>query len=132
MDFENKTALVTGSGAIGGLGHATARLLVAGGADVVLNGTDPERGQQVVADLAGAPGSARFVEADLARTVEVRRLAEEAGEVDILVNNAAIVTMAPTADQDLESYDAAFAINVRAPYFLTAHFAPRMAAAGGG
>jgi NAD(P)-dependent dehydrogenase (short-subunit alcohol dehydrogenase family) len=132
MEFEGKTALITGSGAIGGLGHATARILVEGGADVVVTGTDPERGQQVVDDLAGGDGTARFVAADLAALDDVRRLAGEAGSVDVLVNNAALITFGATPDQDAGSYDAAFAVNVRAPYFLTAHFAPMMAANGGG
>ena len=62
----------------------------------------------------------------------MRRLAKEAGPIDILVNNAAVVTVGPTAEQDVGSYDSAFDVNVRAPYFLTAHFAPQMAANGGG
>ena len=132
MEFEGKTALITGSGAIGGLGHATARILVSGGATVVITGTDPERGEQVAADLAAGPGSARFVAADLVLLDDIRRLADEAGAVDILVNNAALITVGATAEQDVESYDAAFAVNVRAPYLLAAHFAPLMAANGGG
>jgi NAD(P)-dependent dehydrogenase (short-subunit alcohol dehydrogenase family) len=132
MDFESKTVLITGSGAVGGLGHATARLLVEGGADVVITGTDPERGRQVVDDLVGAAGTARFVAADLAQVEDVARLAEAAGDVDVLVNNAGVVTVGATADQDVASYETAFAVNVRAPYFLTAHFAPRMAVRGGG
>lgn len=132
MDFENTVALITGSGALGGLGHATARLLVDGGAQVVLTGTDPERGQQVVDDLAGAAGRARFVAADLAQAEDVARLADAVGDVDVLVNNASVIPFAATADQDVASFDAAFAVNVRAPFLLTAHFAPRMAASGGG
>jgi NAD(P)-dependent dehydrogenase (short-subunit alcohol dehydrogenase family) len=132
MDFENKIALITGSGALGGLGHATAKLLVEGGAEVVITGTDAERGRQVVEDLAGAAGSARFIAADLSQAEAVSRLADEVGQVDVLVNNAGVVPVAATADQDLASYEEAFAVNVRAPYFLTAHFAPRMAANGGG
>ncbi|MCK2218253.1 SDR family oxidoreductase [Actinomadura sp. ATCC 31491] len=133
MDFNGRTALVTGSGAIGGLGHATARILAAGGADVIITGTDPGRGAQVVADVrAGATGSVRFVPADLADPEAVRRLAEDAGTVDILVNNAGVVPFGATAEQDLDAYDAAFAVNVRAPFLLVARLAPRMAAGRGG
>lgn len=69
MDFTGKTALVTGSGAIGGLGHATARILAAGRANVIIAGADPDRGVQVVEDLrsaAGSVGTVRFIPADLA------------------------------------------------------------------
>ncbi|MBQ0884716.1 SDR family oxidoreductase [Streptomyces sp. RM72] len=136
MEFAGKTALVTGSGAIGGLGHATARVLAAGGADLILTGTDPQRGAKVVEDLGAAGGESagrvRFVAADLSDVADVRRLAAEAGAVDILVNNASVMTLAPTVGQDAASYDAAFAVNVRAPFLLTALLAEKMAAGSGG
>ncbi|AQZ62675.1 3-oxoacyl-[acyl-carrier protein] reductase [[Actinomadura] parvosata subsp. kistnae] len=133
MTFTGKTALITGSGAIGGLGHATARILAAGGADVIITGTDPDRGAQVVADVReSATGTVRFVPADLADPQAVQRLADDAGAVDILVNNAGVVPFGTTPDQDLAAYDAAFAVNVRAPFLLVARLAPKMAAAGGG
>ncbi|MCZ9342619.1 short-chain dehydrogenase, partial [Streptomyces sp. TRM76130] len=56
MECAGKTALVTGSGAIGGLGHATAGILASAGADLILTGTDPERGARVVADLRATGG----------------------------------------------------------------------------
>ncbi|MEU7225318.1 SDR family NAD(P)-dependent oxidoreductase [Streptomyces chrestomyceticus] len=136
MEFAGKTALVTGSGAIGGLGHATARVLAAGGADLILTGTDPRRGAQVVADLRAAagesPGAVRFVAADLSDSAGVRRLAEDAEDIDILINNASVLTFSPTTGQGLAHYDAAFAVNVRAPFLLTALLAEQMAAGGGG
>ncbi|QKG20024.1 SDR family NAD(P)-dependent oxidoreductase [Actinomadura verrucosospora] len=119
MDFEGRTALITGSGAIGGLGHATARVLAAGGANVIITGTDPGRGAQVVDDVrhsaAGSAGTVRFIPADLADPQAVQRLAEDAGAVDVLINNAGVVPFSATADQDIADYDAAFAVNVRAP-----------------
>ncbi|MGW2638148.1 SDR family NAD(P)-dependent oxidoreductase [Streptomyces sp. NPDC001348] len=136
MEFAGKTALVTGSGAIGGLGHATAKVLAAGGADLILTGTDPQRGTQVVEDLRalgdGSAGTVRFVAADLSDPAGVRELVEDAGSVDILINNASVMTFSPTTGQDLASYDAAFAVNVRAPFLLTALLAEKMAAGGGG
>ncbi|MEU7487112.1 SDR family oxidoreductase [Streptomyces sp. NPDC042319] len=136
MEFAGKTALVTGSGAIGGLGHATAKVLAAGGADLVLTGTDPERGAQVVEDLRAvggeSAGTVRFVAADVSDVVGVRQLAADAEAVDILVNNASVMMFSPTTRQDLASYDATFAVNVRAPFLLTALLAEKMAGAGGG
>ncbi|MFK4797348.1 SDR family NAD(P)-dependent oxidoreductase [Streptomyces sp. MPA0124] len=136
MQFAGRTALVTGSGAIGGLGHATAKALAAGGANLILTGTDPRRGAQVVEDLRAAggesAGTVRFVAADVSDAAGVRQLVEDAGAVDILINNASVMTFAPTAEQDLADFDAAFAVNVRAPFLLTALLAQRMAASGGG
>ncbi|XHU06061.1 SDR family oxidoreductase [Amycolatopsis sp. WGS_07] len=124
MEFTGKTALVTGSGTAGGLGHAIAEILVRGGATVVVTGRDPERGVQVAEGLG-----ARFIAADLADPDSVRALAAEAGTVDILVNNAALMT---GATQDLREFDDVFAVNVRAPFVLTTALAPKMAANGGG
>ncbi|WP_037851412.1 SDR family NAD(P)-dependent oxidoreductase [Streptomyces sp. NRRL S-340] len=135
MEFAGKTALVTGSGAIGGLGHVTAEVLAAGGAGVILTGTDPQRGAQVVKDLragGGSAGAVRFIAADLSDPAGVRQLAEDAGPVDILINNASVLTFSPSTGQDLASYEAAFAVNVRAPFLLTALLAEKMAARGGG
>jgi NAD(P)-dependent dehydrogenase (short-subunit alcohol dehydrogenase family) len=93
MEFAGKTALVTGSGAIGGLGHATAKVLAEGGADLILTGIDPQRGARVAEDLVTAAGQStgtvRFVAADMADVAGVRQLAAEAGAVDILVNTRA-------------------------------------------
>ncbi|MGW0656500.1 SDR family NAD(P)-dependent oxidoreductase [Streptomyces umbrinus] len=137
MEFAGKTALVTSSGAIGGLGHATAEVLATGGADLILTGSDAERGAQVLAGIRAAgggslAGTVRFVVADLSDPATVRQLADGAGTVDILINNASVMTFAPTPGQDLANYDAAFAVNVRAPFLLTALFAEKMAAGGGG
>jgi NAD(P)-dependent dehydrogenase (short-subunit alcohol dehydrogenase family) len=137
MELAGRTALITGSGAVGGLGHATAKVMAAQGAEVILTGVDPERGAEVEDDLRVAGGEAasagaRFVAADLADATAVRKLVESAGPVDILVNNASVMTFSPTVEQDLASYDAAFAVNVRAAFLLTALIAPRMAANGGG
>jgi NAD(P)-dependent dehydrogenase (short-subunit alcohol dehydrogenase family) len=120
------------TGATSGIGRATAIQLAREGAEVIVHGRDPERGEQVVAEIAGALGKARFVAADLSDPTEIRRLADEAGEVDVLVNNAGISWFGPTADLDVATYDALFDSNVRAAYFLVAALAPRMAANGGG
>jgi NAD(P)-dependent dehydrogenase (short-subunit alcohol dehydrogenase family) len=130
QSLSGRIALVTG--ATSGIGRATAIQLAREGAEVIVHGRDPERGEQVVAEIAGALGKARFVAADLSDPTEIRRLADEAGEVDVLVNNAGISWFGPTADLDVATYDALFDSNVRAAYFLVAALAPRMAVNGGG
>jgi NAD(P)-dependent dehydrogenase (short-subunit alcohol dehydrogenase family) len=130
MELNNKLALVTG--ATGGIGSETARLLAAQGAEVVVSGRDAERGAATVRSITDAGGRARFVAADLTDLTSLRRLAETAGDVDVLVNNAAIFPGAPTVDQDVDTFDTAVAANIRAPYFLTAALAPAMVAKGAG
>ena len=56
--------------------------------------------------------------------------AEQAGPVDVLVNNAGFSWFGPTADLDVATFDRLFAANVRAAYFLVAALAPKMAARG--
>jgi NAD(P)-dependent dehydrogenase (short-subunit alcohol dehydrogenase family) len=130
QSLRGRIALVTG--ATSGIGRATAIRLAREGAEVIVHGRDADRGEQVVAEIAQVGGTARFITADLSDPTEIRRLADEAGEVDVLVNNAGISWFGPTADLDVATYDALFDANVRAPYFLVAALAPRMAANGGG
>src|SRR5205814_5712808 len=82
--------------------------------------------------IIGEGGRARFVRADLSDPGDLQRLVEDVGEVDVLVNSAGFSWFGPTADLDIETFDALFASDVRAPYFLVAALAPKMAAKGRG
>lgn len=130
MEFTGKSALITGS--TGGIGGETARLMAAAGADVIVSGRNEERGEALVKEILAGGGSARFVRAELTDVDAVLRLAEAAGDVDILVNNAATWPGAATVEQDVSGFDDALATNLRAPYFLTAKLAPAMVAKGAG
>jgi NAD(P)-dependent dehydrogenase (short-subunit alcohol dehydrogenase family) len=133
MELDGKVALITGAGAIGGIGAETARLFAREGAEVVIAARDAGRAEAVVKSIGAEGGKARSVIADLTDIDAVRRLADEAGDVDILVNNAAAPIVArPTTEPDVESYENAFAVSVRAPYFLTAAVVRPMVARGSG
>jgi NAD(P)-dependent dehydrogenase (short-subunit alcohol dehydrogenase family) len=125
-----QTALVTG--ATSGLGRAIALQLARDGADVIVHGRSAERGEETVAAIAADGGRARFADADLSDRVAVRELAENVGEVDILINNAGFSHWGPTETFDVDTFDDMFASNVRAPFMLVAAFAPGMAARGKG
>jgi NAD(P)-dependent dehydrogenase (short-subunit alcohol dehydrogenase family) len=62
MELKYKTALVTGAGAIGGIGHATAMLLAREGAQIVIAGRDANRGEAVIKELTDTGASARLIE----------------------------------------------------------------------
>jgi NAD(P)-dependent dehydrogenase (short-subunit alcohol dehydrogenase family) len=123
-------ALVTG--ATSGIGREVALRLAGDGAAVIVTGRDPRRGASTVEEIAAAGGRARFVPADLSDPIALRALADEVGAVDVLVNNAGFSWFGPTVDLDVDTFDALFASNVRAPYFLVAALAPKMVARGGG
>ncbi len=102
------------------------RSTVVSRARVVVSGRDKARGTVVIneIDLDGTPAASK-------------RLAEEASEVlgdtpDILVNNAGIYPGASTAETNEATFDRVYAVNVKAPYFLTAVIAPAKAKRGGG
>jgi NAD(P)-dependent dehydrogenase (short-subunit alcohol dehydrogenase family) len=130
MELKNKIALITGATA--GIGREAATLLAAEGAEVIVTGRHTERGDATVKAITGGGGAARFVQADLTGVASVRQLAQEAGEVDILVNNAAAFPMGPALAVGVDAFDTALATNIRAPYFLTAALAPAMIAKGHG
>ncbi|HEY3501267.1 MAG TPA: SDR family oxidoreductase [Actinocatenispora sp.] len=134
--LRGRTALVTGS--TSNIGRAIAHAYAAEGAHVVVSGRDEARGAAVVAVIRGTGGRADFVRADLDGTAAASSaLAAEAterlgGRLDILVNNAGIYPPGTTATTDEAAFDRVYAVNVKAPFFLTRAVAPAMAAAGGG
>jgi NAD(P)-dependent dehydrogenase (short-subunit alcohol dehydrogenase family) len=130
QDLRNQLALVTG--ATSGLGRAIALQLAADGAEVVVHGRDAGRGAETVAAIADAGGRAHFIAADLSDPAGIRRLADDSGDVDVLVNNAGFSVFGATVDVEAERFDALFASNVRAPFLLVAAIAPGMAARGRG
>jgi len=134
--LENKTALVTG--ATSNIGREVAIAMGAAGARVAVSGRDGDRGHAVVTQIRAAGGAADFVRADLdGSPAASQALAREAaavlgGRIDVLVNNAGIYPPGTTLTTDEETFDRVYAVNVKAPYFLTQAVAPLMVSAGGG
>ncbi len=128
--LEGSTALVTGASA--GIGRAVALQLARLGAEVIVHGRSADRGAEVVQEIQKARGKTRFIAADLADADAVRRLAAEAGPVDILINNAAVYKFGATADTDDAFFDQHVNVNLRAPYILVQQLVPGMAERGNG
>lgn len=126
------------TGGAGGLGSAMGATFRALGAHVTLLDVAAERGAAVAARLnaEGDGTPVRFVAADLAdlsaARERVRAIDREAGGLDGLVNNAAVVPLKPIADYGLDEYETIQRVNAHAAFALTQAVAPSMRAKGGG
>lgn len=135
MRFQNKVAVVTGS--TKGIGKATALLLAAEGAKVVVVGTTEEAGRAVVDEITAAGGAAFFQKTDVTSAAELDALVcaalDQYGKIDILVNNAGIGGSLANMDQITDAeWDKVLATNLTAPFQMLKRVIPVMEKAGGG
>jgi short-subunit dehydrogenase len=125
VQIQGSTVLLTG--ATGGLGHAIARALSARGAQLVLTG----RRSDLLEPLASELG-ARALAADLSDRAAVERLVAEAGEVDILLANAALPATGPLESFSVEEIDRALEVNLSVPILMAKALVPAMVERGRG
>jgi 3-oxoacyl-[acyl-carrier protein] reductase len=121
-DFDGQVAIITGGGT--GIGAATARLLAAGGATVVVAGRTLDRLEAVASELRAAHGVAALavrtdvkVEDDIVALVQ--RTVTSFGRIDHVVNNAGGTRMVALEDTATHQWDSMVALNVRGPFVLT-------------
>ena len=124
-----RVALVTGSSR--GIGRAIAVRLAQAGADVVINHRDSVQEAEKVAErVRGLGRRALIVQADVAQPADVDRLVraslEQFGQVDILVNNAAVLRIANFFDITPEEFDRVLAVNVRGVHLCCRAVLPGM------
>lgn len=125
----SKIAIVTGASR--GIGAAVARRLASDGFTVLVNYSgSAQAAEAVVREIEAAGGKAVSAQADVANTADVRRLfdtAEEVyGGVDVLVNNAGVMSLAPVAELKDDDFDRLFAINVKGSYNTMREAATRL------
>jgi NAD(P)-dependent dehydrogenase (short-subunit alcohol dehydrogenase family) len=134
-EFEGKVALVTGGGS--GIGRASALALAHEGAKVVIGNRNVQRGEETVAMIQKAGGTASFKKTDVTVAKDIEALVEHAvktyGGLDLAFNNAGVEgDIAPTVEQTEANYDAVMNVNVKGVWLSMKYEIPRMLERGGG
>ncbi|MDC8829651.1 SDR family NAD(P)-dependent oxidoreductase [Alteromonas gilva] len=119
MSEQQKVAIVTGAGS--GIGAATALLLSQRGYRVVLNGRTENKLEHTASQMAS--GTASVKTGDVSKENDVAALIEHTitqfGQLDLLVNNAAIAAFEPIDGFSVEDWDQQMNINVRSVFLMT-------------
>jgi pteridine reductase len=129
MNLERRAALVTGAGRR--LGQAIALSLGARGMRVAVHyGASADGARETADEIQRAGGEAVCLAADLtdpdAPASLVEATVRELGALDVLVNSAAVMVRTPIGSVDVRDWDAMFAVNLRAPFFLAQAAAPHL------
>ena len=134
-DLSRKTALITG--ALTGIGRATALAFAQEGARVMVSGRREDAGQALVTELRALGADAEFVRADVRREDDIRNLVDKTvarfGRLDVAVNNAGTEGHpGPLTEQSAETYAATFDTNVLGTILSLKHEMRVMLAQGHG
>jgi len=134
---QGKVAIVTGAASDPGIGSATAKLLAARGAIVVLTDRDTEGLEHVRAEIERDGGEADTFEQDVTseeRWLEVlRSVMDRRGRIDILVNNAGTYVQRPSLEElEIEEWDRQVAVNLTGVFLGCKRTIQHLRASGGG
>ena len=133
-NIEGKVVVITGASS--GLGEATARHLASKGASVFLGARRLDRLQTVVADIQRAGGRAAAMRVDVTRRAEVdaflQAATEKFGRIDVLVNNAGLMALAPIGKTLVDEWDRMIDINIKGVLYGIAAALPVFARQKGG
>lgn len=128
MRFKDKVCIVTG--ATSGIGRATAEQMGAEGGCVVVIGRDEKDGADVVATIKKSGGDAMFIKTDISDPVAVETAVKQTLDawkrIDILVNNAAMMTFTPIIDLSLDDWDQVINTNLRSVFLFCKYCIPHI------
>lgn len=132
--IENKVIAITGASS--GIGKATAELLAAQGAKVVLGARRADRLQTIVDAIEQNGGHAAFLEIDVTRREEVASLAalaaERFGSLDVMINNAGVSQLYKMEELDVEGWEQMIDVNLKGTLYGMAAAMPFFKEQGSG
>ena len=127
-NIADKVVVITGASS--GIGESTAKLLARHGAKVVLAARRKDRLDAAVQEIAAAGGTAISCAVDVTKRVEVEALIRAAvdsfGRVDVIVNNAGIMPIAPIEALKVEEWDRQIDVNIKGVLYGVAAVLPHM------
>ena len=125
-----KDKIVVVTGASSGLGEATARLLTAQGATVVLGARRADRLQSLAKDIEARGGTALAVATDVTQPEQVKALVESAvrtyGRIDVMINNAGLMPQAPLDQLKVDEWERMIDVNIKGVLYGIAAALPHM------
>lgn len=128
MRFTDKICLVTGGGS--GIGKASCERFAKEGGKVVVVDLKEEHGNQTVQAISSAGGQAIFAKADVGNPNDVKSSINSAvskwGRLDVVVNDAAMMTFKPIVDLPDEDWDKVLNVNLRAVFLYCKYSVPHM------
>lgn len=134
MRLENKVAIITGAGS--GIGKASAKLFAKEGAKVVVADLNEEGGQQTVSEIKDGGGEAIFVKTDVSKAEDidamVLKCVETYGELDILFNNAGVVSMGKIDATTEEDWQKVIDVDLKGVFLGCKRAIPEMEKVGKG
>ena len=127
-NIANKVVVITGASS--GIGESTAKVLAQQGAKVVLGARRKDRIDAVVQDISATGGKAIGFACDVTKRAEVEALIQKAvdnfGHVDVIVNNAGIMPIAPIEALKVDEWDRQIDVNIKGPLYGVAAALPHM------
>ncbi len=128
MRFSGKVCLVTGGGS--GIGQAACARFAAEGAQVAVVDRDAKGGQETVDAIRQAGGQALFAQADVSDSAQAQAAIAAAvsawGHIDVLVNNAAMMTFTPLLGTSEADWERVIAVNLRSVFLFCKYAIPQM------
>lgn len=128
MRFTDKVCVVSGGGS--GIGRAACQRFAAEGGKVAVVDLNEENGSETVKMITDAGGEAIFAKANVAESAEVQAAIKAAldkwNKIDVVVNDAAMMTFTPLVETSEENWDKVMAVNLRSVFLFCKYAVPHM------